>query len=113
MQYKGAKKRELLLELERGIAKAGNCVDDHKLLKSSICLLSEQFLHNSGTASKRIPMRRGVGTSNDSDKLLAIQKKTGTLQCAMEKRRRMHKKEMQRLRKEQSVLTKVRKPAED
>lgn len=89
--------------MERGIAKAGNCVDDHKLLKSSICLLSEQFLHNGGTASKQIPVGRGAGTSNNSDKLLlAIQKKTGAREgnttTALERAKRLDKVEKSRSR---------------
>ena len=101
MQRKGEEKKQLLVDLENGIAKAMHHIDDHRSLKTSLCSLSEQFLHG---PSKR----KSSSTRTNAEKLLAMDRKISTMRDAMERKKKTHANEMQRLLREHGVLDKVR-----
>ena len=91
-------KKQLLLDLEIGIANAP--VDDQKGLKASLSFLSEQFLH-------RTSKKKSSCAVSNADKLLAFDEKICKMQCAIQRKTASHNNEMQRLKRESSVLKKV------
>ena len=92
-------KKKFITDLENGIMNAARQHnDDHKLLKSSICALSDQFLDG---RSKR------ERNSSVTDKLSILDKKIDTMRATKERNRNIHEHEMKRLLKEQRLLEKV------
>jgi len=99
LETKKEEKKKLLVDLETEIAKAINHIDNHKSLKASLCSLSEQFLR---CTSKQ--KTQGSGPNSNAEKLLALDKKICTLRKSMERKKKIHTNEMQRLRREKCVL---------
>ena len=92
-------KKKFITDLENGIMNAARQHnDDYKLLKSSICALSDQFLDG---RSKR------ERNSSVTDKLSILDKKIDTMRATKERNRNIHEHEMKRLLKEQRLLEKV------
>jgi len=91
-------KKQLIDELEKGIANARVHSDDNKLLKASVITLSDKFLH--GTDIKMVE-------SSSSDKLIVLEKKIDALGSAIRRKKQTHETEMSRLFREQASLEKV------
>ena len=97
---KEGEKKKLLVEIGNGIEKVMNQIDGQKSLKTSICLLSDQFLHGTSKAVG--------GIESNAETLLSIGRKISTTRDAMERKKQTHVHEMYRLQKEHCVLVKVR-----
>ena len=91
-------KKQLIDELEKGIANARVHSDDNKLLKASVVTLSNKFLH--GTDIKKTE-------SSSSEKLVVMEKKIDALRSAIRRKSQTHETEMSRLKREQISLEKV------
>jgi len=94
----GDEKKQLIDELEQGIASARVHSDDNKLLKASVVSLSDKFLH--GTDIKK-------AESSSSEKLIVMEKKIDALRSAIRRKKQTHETEMNRLKREQASLEKV------
>jgi len=91
-------KKQLIDELEQGIASARVHSDDNKLLKAKVITLSDKFLH--GTDIKKTE-------SSSSEKLIVMDKKIDALRSAIRRKKQTHETEMNRLKREQASLEKV------
>jgi len=94
----GDEKKQLIDELEHGIANARAHSDDNKLLKASVVSLSDKFLH--GTEIKKTE-------NSSSDKLIVMEKKIDALRSAIRRKTQTHETEMNRFAREQASLEKV------
>lgn len=91
-------KKQLIDELEQGIANARVHSDDNKLLKAKVITLSDKFLH--GTDIK-------ASSSSSSEKLIVMEKKIQAMKSTIQRKTQTHETEMNRLKREQASLEKV------